>query len=321
MKLSTSEKSPLCLVLGGLGFIGSNIASSLVAAGFAVRIFDRDTRHADRSEAVIAGAEFLPGDLEDPNDVRRAVKGAQFVFHAAYATVPRTAAEDPKRDVASNVVALLDLLEAIESERVCRRIVYLSSGGTVYGPDAVNPITEEQPTNPISAYGVSKLACEKYAQLYADRYGFDAVILRLSNPYGAGQKVGVPQGVIGHFLKRIACSEELEVWGDGTVVRDYFLASDLQGLMPSLASASEISGVFNIGSGTGHSILELLEVLKTVTQVKFSVTHLPAQSYDAPRNVLNVDKAKTILGWHPSTTFEAGVAATWATLRKNKELD
>ena len=315
---ATNEQRGRCLVIGGLGFLGSRIAAALAREGYAVRVFDRACSDAAKQTVAAWGAELLLGDLAAPADARRAVAGADYVFHCAYATVPRTAAADPAHDLRSNVLVLLQLLEAIQNEAVCRRIVYMSSGGTVYGPHDARLLSEDHPTNPISAYGVSKLASEKYIQLYRARHGIDATILRLSNPYGPGQNIGTPQGVVGHFLNRIANGETLELWGDGSVVRDYFFADDLDDLAPRLLSTAA-SGIFNIGSGEGRSLNNVISTIGDVVGAPIAVNHLPAQQYDAPRNVLDVSKARDLLGWAASTGFAAGVAKTWERIARARE--
>jgi UDP-glucose 4-epimerase len=285
--------------------------SSLLDDGYQVRILDRDGDKVGRRDAILRGAQVVTGDMANREDVRRALEGAQFVFHCAYATVPRTAAADPILDVSANIIPLLGLLEAVVTSGSCKRFIYFSSGGTVYGPDVVEPINEEQPTNPISAYGVSKLMSEKYVQLYARRHGFEGVILRLSNPFGPRQNLGIPQGVIGHFLSRVSENKSIEVWGDGKVVRDYFYSEDMNNLILQLAKMQTVQGTFNIGSGSGRSILDLIEVIQNITGRDIQVQHLVGQVHDAPSNVLDVSKASRVLGWRVATSFEKGVAATW----------
>jgi len=211
------------LVLGGNGFIGSHVVDQLLAAGHKVRVFDRS---AERYRDPIKQVEYRLGRFDDTFQVAEALQGMDAVCHLISTTVPGTSNLDPVADVKNNLINTLNLLEQMRKKGL-RRILYLSSGGTVYGNPESSPISENHPLKPISSYGIVKVAIEKYLFMYQQLYGLQPVILRPSNPYGPRQGHAGVQGLIGTLLARAFSGETLEIWGDGSIVRDYMHVSDL----------------------------------------------------------------------------------------------
>jgi len=301
------------LVLGGNGFIGSHVVDRILSAGHRVRIFDRAE---DRYRGRIPMVEYVIANFDDSVSLNEALIGIDVVFHGISTTVPSTSNADPISDVQSNLVATLGLLNAMQNNGV-KRIVYLSSGGTVYGQTDVEKISEEHPANPICSYGIVKLAIEKYLFMYQMLHGFRTISLRASNPYGERQgHLGV-QGVIGTFLHRIANDREIEVWGDGRVVRDYIYVGDLADICLK-SIASDKCGVYNIGGGRGHSVKEIVECLLKVTASQVSVTYKSARSFDVERVVLDISLAKETFNWQPKVSLTSGIEKTWFWLNSVK---
>lgn len=231
------------------------------------------------------------------------------VLHLVSATVPGTAALDPGADVSRNLLPTIQLLQNIRKVRV-PRLVYLSSGGAVYGVPEVIPTPEEHPLRPTNSYGIVKAAIEHYVRMYSDNENLAATIIRPSNPYGPRQGHTGIQGVVATFLKRLQNDEPLTVWGDGTVVRDYLFIDDLADLVVK-AVLSDATGVYNAGSGKGVSINGLIETLRKVTGKAVPVTYKEARPVDVPTSILDIRRANDAFGWEPQTEFLDGVRLHW----------
>jgi UDP-glucose 4-epimerase len=298
----------IVLVLGGGGFLGGHLLRRLAHEDMTVKAYGR--RRMTYPEKI----HYIYGDLLDRSRLRRALEGVDCVFHLAWTTVPQTSNEDPQADVQGNVVAGIGLLDACRDVGV-KTVVFPSSGGTVYGAaSGTGILTESHPTDPISSYGISKLALEKYLALYRHLHGLDYRILRISNAYGEGQQPDRPQGLIGVALRRIASGQPVHVWGDGSVIRDYVYAGDVvdccvRAARAPLAEASP--RIFNVGTEHGHSVSEILSTIFRVTGREPAVNHAPARCFDVPRSVLSSQLAHDALGWQPQTTLDEGVARTW----------
>ena len=223
-----------CLVLGGAGFIGSHLAEALVREGHRVRVFDRP--HVDRLPLFARGFEVFTGDFLNPQALAPALEGAGIVFHLVSTTLPKNSNDNPAYDVESNVLGTLRLLELCRASGV-RKLVYVSSGGTVYGPPRSVPVREDHPTEPISSYGVHKLMVEKYLHLEHHLHGLDYCVLRPPNLYGPRQRLDTAQGAVAVFLDRALRGEPIEIWGDGSVVRDYvYIADAIDALLKARAA-------------------------------------------------------------------------------------
>lgn len=295
-------------VIGGNGFIGSQLVSALAEGGIQVRSFAR------RTGTAMSGVEHIVGDVTDQVQVRSAIEDVDTVYHCAWTTVPQTADENPAWDVESNLVAGLRVLDACVEAGV-RTFVFPSSGGTVYGdPGTSDPIDEQHPTHPICSYGVTKLMFERFLGLYRATRQLDHRILRIGNAYGAGQRVDKPQGLIGVVLHRLLQGEPITVWGDGLTVRDYLHVSDVAAALLAAGHADlseDDPRTFNIGSGIGHSVLDVLGEVERVTGWKPVVRREQIRSCDAEAVVLSGVRAQRTLGWSAAVRLEEGIRRTW----------
>lgn len=299
-----------CLVIGGCGFLGSYVAESLLEAGYQVRIFDRVNVDTANIDAFSRHLEIFYGDLSSRADDEKALEGIDYVFHFAGSTDPKRASEDPVFDVETNVIGTLNLLMALSKEN-CKKLIFSSSGGTVYGIPSKLPISEDHSTIPICAYGVSKVTVEKYIYLYHYLLGFNYIILRLANPYGPRQNLHNAQGAIVHFLNAINQGKKIQIWGDGSVVRDYFFSGDLKSLIPLLLREEITNSTLNIGKGRGYSLNEILAVIKHLIRKDIDVEYLPGRMIDIPVNYLNVKKVYSETGWSAATELYDGILKTW----------
>ena len=296
-----------CLVLGGGGFIGAAVCRELQADGWAVRVFERGTAPAGYLDTS-PNVEWFTGEFQDAKAIRQALQGIAAVVHLISTTLPKTSNESPLFDVTSNVGGTLQLLDAM-CEAGVRRIVFASSGGTVYGIPQRLPITEDHPTQPEVSYGISKLAIEKYLYLYQRLRGLQPVVLRVSNPYGEGQRVETAQGAIAAFTHRALTKQPIQIWGDGTVTRDYLHVRDVGRAFAHALRFSGV-GVFNISSGTGISLNGIVEELENILGRKVEVEYQAGRSFDVPVNILSNDHARAELDWHPQFPLEEGLRMT-----------
>lgn len=306
-------------IFGGGGFIGSAIADRLLLDGHELRIFERPRvapyREFTQSELV----EWIAGDLSSTHDVGEAISGMDVVLHLVSTTLPKSSNDDPIYDVQTNVVATLQMLNAMVAQNV-RKIVFISSGGTVYGNPMYTPIDEKHPTEPLVSYGITKLAIEKYLQMYSHLHGIKAVTLRVANPYGERQRIETAQGAVGVFLHHALKDIPIEIWGNGSVTRDYIHVSDVA---EAFARAVEYSGVkscFNISSGVGTSLNELIGILEDVLGKSIVRRYLPGRPFDVPISVLSNDLAREELKWVPTISMQSGIAraAEWMKVELTK---
>jgi len=304
-----------CLVLGGGGFIGSYLVEALLKTGYEVVAFDRPTaRYLSKIES--KGATICTGDFLNPKDIQDALLGCEVAYHLVSATVPQTSNEDPVYDVESNVVGTLKFLDEARKAQV-KKIIYASSGGTVYGVPQGVPIKEGHPTDPTSSYGICKLAIEKYLHLYWVLYGIDYCVFRISNAYGPRQPITTTQGVISSFLSRILHGEVIEVWGDGSIIRDYIYIDDIISAMVNGVGYRGEYKIFNIGAGEGHSINDIINGLEQVFRQPLTVKYLPARKFDVPFNVLDISRAKKYLDWTPVVGLQDGIFRMYEWASKN----
>jgi UDP-glucose 4-epimerase len=295
------------LILGGGGFIGRHVGLALAERGHRVRLAGRSPR-SSLDDRLTNHLTYEMLDLRTA-DWDRALDGVDIVHHYAWSTIPETANSDPVNDLETNVKSTLLLLEAMR-RRGGGRLVFASSGGTVYGRIKSVPVVEEHPLEPISLYGVAKVAVERYLGVYRRAYGIDCRIARLSNPFGIGQKVERNQGAASVFTHRALASEPIRLYGDGEIVRDYIHISDaVAGLLA--VSRAELGPhspyVYNLASGRGTSLNAIVAALAGGLGRRIAVEYLPSRDYDVPISVLNVARAWRELHWAPQLSFEDGL--------------
>lgn len=300
-----------CAVLGAGGFIGTNLCAALEGKVKKLRCLVR----RDRAEAECSRAEWIIGDYSKKDVVRETVAGCDTVFHLIGSTTPATGNRNMVADLEDNVVRTIRALDICLEEGI-ERIVFASSGGTVYGIPDVVPTPEGSPTRPITSYGISKLAIEMYLELYRYHYGMDCRILRLSNPYGPHQTERNEQGVISAFLRRAMAGKPVEVWGDGSVARDFIYIEDVVDALIRSALHVGAHRTFNIGSGIALSISEVISAISKVLGREVERIYFEARPIDVARSVLDVRLAERELGWRPRMSLMKGleVTAEWMEL-------
>lgn len=234
------------------------------------------------------------------------LRDADVLLHMAWSSMPSTAATDPGRDVQENVEAGLELLDSAAAAGV-RAVVFLSSGGTVYGEAQFLPITEAHPLEPVMQYGITKLAFEQQLQRHAALHGYRHVILRPGNVYGNTSVRDRPQGVVEHWLKRAMAGEVLEVWNELTLVRDYVFIDDMVDVLQAVLFDPGLSGAYNVGTGIGTSLQRLLELIEEVTGSSIRIATRPVPIRAVATNVLDSTRLEHDLGVVPGTDLGLGL--------------
>lgn len=291
------------LVLGGTGFIGSHIVDELLNHGHYVRVLDRTLKYKQGNFP--SQVEYIESDFSNYFVILEALTDIDIVMHLVSSTVPGTSNLNPIADIQANLVNSVELFKAMIQANV-KRIIYFSSGGTVYGNPEKMPISEDAPTHPISSYGITKLAIENYLHMFQELYGLKPAILRVSNPYGPRQGHLGSQGVIGTFLKRVMQGQSITIWGDGSIIRDYIYIADVVSACTALIN-SDITGVFNLGSGDGYSLLEIVSEIEVCTDKRAETIFESKRGFDVKKIVLDTSLAQEKLNWIPKYSLSDGI--------------
>jgi UDP-glucose 4-epimerase len=298
------------LVTGGNGFIGSYLVNQLAAAEeHRVTVLDLYPRPY---EGLPEGIQFVQGDLSNTSLVRRTLvdQSVDVVFHLAWSTIHESALKNPVADLEQNLIPSVHLLEAC-LEAGIKKFVFLSSGGTVYGIPEKLPVREDHPTQPINAYGITKLAVEKYVQMYSYLSALNYVIFRPSVPYGPYQNPHRRQGAVTVFIYHALRGEPIAIWGNGEVQRDYFYISDLsRALVGMLDSPAAENKVINLGGKQMYSLNQLVMAIEEVLKIKIQVRFEAARKFDVPRLKLDTHTASELLSWRPEVSLPEGIART-----------
>ncbi len=299
-----------CCVIGGDGFIGTWLVDRLVKHQRKVTIIDRNP---EPERIHPEAARYIAGDYGQKDLLAKALDGVDEIIHLAYSTVPKTSFEDPVEDIRNNLPATVTLLEAA-STIVVDKFILMSSGGTVYGKVDKLPISEDHPTNPISPYGITKLATEKYAVMFGELKGLPVICVRPGNAFGEGQKPFVGQGFISTAIASIIKGQEVTIFGEAGTVRDYIHVADIADGVIAALEHGRANSSYNIGTGAGRSNKDILDAIAPLAEsagLKLRVNTLPARPFDVPVNVLDSTKLTNETGWKPAVSFKDGIERTW----------
>jgi UDP-glucose 4-epimerase len=304
------------LVLGGGGFIGTAVSLRLLSDGHAVTVFNRTEPPLGHPLAARRAA-WVTGEFSDGTDFGAMLAGVDAVVHLVSTTVPKSSMDDPVADARSNLCGTLHFMQQAVAAGV-RKVVFISSGGTVYGRSQYLPIDERHPTEPQVAYGIVKLAIEKYLRMYSEMYGISATVLRVANPYGEWQGQHAGQGALGAFIRNALAGRPIDIWGDGSVVRDYLYVGDVATAFARALEHPAPYAVFNIGSGIGLSINEVADGIEQALGLRITRNYLPSRAIDVPANVLDRSLAARELGWEPVVPLAEGIQRTAAWLQEQR---
>ncbi len=308
------------LVTGGAGFIGSHLAEALVRRGHRVRVVDSLITGKRDNLAHVPEAEFVEGDLADLEVARRAVAGMDYVLHqAAIPSVPRSV-QDPMTSNRANIDATLTVLVAARDAGVTR-VVYAGSS-SAYGNTPTLPKHEGMPAHPLSPYALQKLVGEQYMQLFTSLYGLETVTIRYFNVFGPRQDPSSPySGVISLFISALVEGRPPTIHGDGGQTRDFtYVANVVDGVLRAVDAPKASGEVINVATGGRVSLNELFQTLKTQIGANVEPTYGPERAGDVRDSQADITRARTLLGYEPTVSFEEGLARTVAWYREARGL-
>ena len=303
------------LVTGGAGFIGSHLSEELVRRGHTVRVADSLITGKRANLTHIPGVEFLEGDLADEPFARRAAEGMDFVLHqAAIPSVPRSV-KDPITSNRANVDATLNVLVAARDAGV-KRLVFAGSS-SAYGNTPTLPKHEDMPGNPLSPYALQKVVGEQYLQMFTRLYGLETVSIRYFNVFGPRQDPSSPySGVISVFATALLENRSPTIYGDGEQTRDFtYVANVVDGVLRACEAGGASGEVINVATGGRISLNQLFETMRGLVGSNVTPTYVDARAGDVRDSQADIAKARRILGYQPSVSFEQGLERTIAWYR------
>jgi UDP-glucose 4-epimerase len=303
-------------ITGASGFLGSHLVMHAVGADVEVRAL---TRTLSREHREAARLQWIQGDLGSPRDCERFLDGVDVIVHLAHVNTPLTSNAHLPADAAANLVPSLTLLQQIRESGTRPHLVLASSGGAVYRPRSEqDPIDEEAETAPSTSYGIQKLALEQYLRMAAAEGWLTATVLRIGNAYGTLLPRERLQGFVGVALNYIVHGEPVRIFGDWDNVRDYVHLDDLSRAMMLAASRPEGFALYNIGSGAGHSVRQIMALLESIVGRPVPLQRdapTPAAERLVSWVVLDNRRARRSLGWEPRVALEEGLRRLWEEVR------
>ena len=304
------------LVIGGCGFIGSHVVDLLRNKGHNVRIATRNIKNV--TEGTVYVPRWVDVETECADMCFDALDGIDVVIHLGSSTIPATSNQDPLADINDNLASTVNLLKLMRIKGI-KNLVYMSSGGAVYGSSVAGGSDEKDRLDPQSSYGIIKVAIENYIIMEMKLNGLFATILRPSNPYGPLQKAGA-QGIIGNFLWNIANDKTCEIWGDGNIIRDFIYVEDVaRACLYAIKNSEFRRAILNISSNEGHRINDLLPIIGKVVNKPVTFVYHEGRNFDIRRVVLDNKKAVAALDWRPTIGLEDGIRKTWEWIQENNK--
>lgn len=305
------------LLLGGTGYVGQSLLPRLLQTGHKVYVVAR------RLDPLPQAPNLIPHwtSLDNPAMLREVLPVCQTVMHLASDSTPGTTAGHPVTEAEHNVLPSLRFLEILQEYRGIH-LVFISSGGTVYGNQESTPVNELCPPAPISYHGAGKVAVEAFLHAYNSRSGGAVTILRPSNLYGPGQPYRKGFGIIRTILEHIRRAIPIEIWGDGEIVRDYIYIDDFLKICMQVVkhrSNNRTIDIFNIGSGVGHTINQICVVAESITGINLERTYCSERNIDVRSIVLDTTRVMQQYGWHHDTEIAEGIQSTWQWLQTNSK--
>lgn len=297
------------LLVGGTGFIGTALTRKLVSAGHPVHILSRN-----RAGSPVPGAVMHLGSMDDTVLLETVVPACGTVVHLASVTTLGASVNQPVLEATANLVPTLRLLEVLQRHPEVR-LLFFSSGGTIYGNPAAMPVNEDCPLAPRSYFGAGKMAIEGFLHAFRVQGNRNVIILRPSNAYGPEQAYRKGFGVIRAMLEHLRLGTPMEFWGDGEAVRDFVYVDDLIDACHRLMDARVSSGVYNLGSGEGYTLNQVREVVERVCGTRLKVVSARARPVDVVKIALDISRIQHQFGWTPRVDIEEGIRRTWRWLK------
>jgi UDP-glucose 4-epimerase len=305
---------PKIVVFGGNGFIGKHLVAKLAEnIDNDIIVFSRPrTNNAiSNNHNLYKNVSLFNGDIFNENDIETVLAdGADFVFHLISSTNPATSHDDPLIDIDTNLHNSVKLFQTCVKYGI-KKVIFFSSGGTVYGDTDSSSIDEFTVPKPFSPYGINKLSTEHYLEYFKHRHGLDYIVYRIANPYGPGQSILGKQGVIPIFMQKFINHEEISIYGDGSMKRDYIYIDDLVEMIISSYNKANQHPVYNLGSGVGLSVNDIVNTIESCTKQKPSINYAEKPSSYVQDSVLSIDRYVDEFNIRPSTPIETGIKETW----------
>ena len=299
-----------CCIIGGTGFIGHHLVTLLSKQRDNLLVIGRSKTP---SRELPKNVDYIIGDYGDPSFLNRILRDVDEIIDLSYASIPKTSFEDPINDILINLPSHVNLFE-VASKYNIKKIIFVSSGGTIYGKTNYSPITEQYPTYPISPYGITKLVVEKYAIMYHLLKALPIICVRPANAYGVGQTPFIGQGFVATAIASVLQGKEIIIYGENGVVRDYIYVDDVVNGIVAALNSKKNGEIYNIGTGIGYSNNNIIDKINFIAKSKnlvLKIKHLPPRDFDVPVNILDSTKLIIETGWNPTINIEAGLEKTW----------
>lgn len=298
------------MILGAAGFIGTNLTIKLAdSKDQQITLVDKNKNYFLNIEKFnFSNVEIEESSLDENMDFS-ILEGQDIVYHLVSTNVPTTSNQHISQDIQANVLFSSTLFDSCVKYGV-KKVVFISSGGTVYGKEAKCPLSENTPTNPISSYGVQKITIEKLLYLYNYMYGLDYRIIRLANPYGPYQRPNGVLGAVTTFTYKALKGEEIQVYGDGSVIRDFIYIDDAVRAILNIVNGENKHHIFNLGCGYGTSIKEVLGTVESALRLKINIVYKEARPVDVPINYLDISRYEKNYGKLNPISLEEGIKKT-----------
>jgi UDP-glucose 4-epimerase len=302
------------VVFGADGFIGRHLVNRLSeVSDNSIVAFDKFSHYqlgSDHPFGKLSNVTVVPGDFFNRDDLVNVLNGGDYVFHLISTTNPATTNNDPLIDIDTNIRGSVELFEACVEQKV-KKVIFFSSGGTVYGDIDSDQISELSTPAPRSPYGIGKLTIEHYLRYFKHRSGLDYIVYRAANPYGPGQNIHGKQGVVPVFLYHYLVKEPITIYGDGSMVRDYLFIDDLIAMVVDSYRQANKFPEYNLGSGSGKSVNELIKYIESCTGYSVDKKHVPAPQSFVNKIVLDISRFNNEFGIKPPVSLEDGIKRTW----------
>ena len=306
-------KLPNILITGGSGFIGSNFVNSIHNKVNKIIIIDKKPPLIDKS---INNLKYFQTEYDRLTSIKKHIKDVDVVLHLASTSFPFSTNFNPQKDLDCEIVKNINFFNFLSKNKI-KKIIFPSSGGTIYGEINGKANKIKDMALPISFYGAHKLLIENYLNIYFKLEKLEPLILRISNPYGANQSNYMKQGFIGTAIKSVLANKKIDIWGDGSNIRDYIYIDDLTCLLEK-AVLNFSQGTFNVGSGKGYSVNEVIEQIKKIHKGKIKIKFSNHNDYDVKKSILDISLTNKKFNWKPKTSLKQGIQLVYKNIKNEK---
>lgn len=311
------------IIIGAAGFIGTNLTIALAKEKDEynncvnhITLFDReDVDFSHITKFGFDNISIVTGNFDMERNFETITKGQDIVYHLVSTTVPTTSNQQIAQEFMANVIVTVNLLEDCVKNDI-KKVVFLSSGGTVYGKEKAIPLKEDTATNPISSYGIQKITIEKLLYLYRYMHGLDYRVIRLANPYGPYQRPNGVLGAVTTFTYKALMGKPITVYGEGSIIRDFIYIDDAVKGIINIVNGECNHRTFNLGSGRGASIKEVIDTIQESLNIEINVQYVAGRKVDVPVNVLDISQYEETYGKLEPISLAEGIRNVAAFMRE-----